>query len=193
MFKVQSRYDKLFKHSNLVHDFIQFRLCKMFMIKNLLLWKQNRCIFLYILVWNIFLTYMWLVARRQCREQKIRLTYQGQVNHVEIPTTDAMAIRKDCSFILGRRHREDAYSRTGSIFILDTAYWPYASLNHNELWFNEVWPYASLNHNEYAVSRMKMPPVRVREYASSLITIENEIIRYLKGGYAHSNTHIFHF
>ena len=36
------------------------------------------------------------------------------------------------------------------------------------LWFNEVWPYASLNHNEYAVSRMKMPPVR--DYASSLLS-----------------------
>ena len=45
---------------------------------------------------------------------------------------------------------EDAYSRTGGIFIRDNA---------------------SLNHNEYAVSRavsrMKMPPVR--EYASSLV------------------------
>ena len=67
--------------------------------------------------------------------------------------------------------REDAYSRTGGIFIRDTARdtaWDTAY----SLWFNEIWPYASLNHNEYAVyravSRMKMPPVR--EYASSLMS-----------------------
>ena len=63
-------------------------------------------------------------------------------------------------------NREDAYSRTGSIFIRDTARDTAYSLR-----FNEVWPYASLSHNEYAVSRavsrMKMPPVR--EYASSLL------------------------
>ena len=58
--------------------------------------------------------------------------------------------------------REDAYSRTGSIFIQDMA-WDMAY----SLWFNEVWPYALLNHNEYAVSCMKMPPVQ--EYASSLM------------------------
>ena len=61
---------------------------------------------------------------------------------------------------------DDAYSRTGGIFVRDTAQGTAYSL-----WFNEVWPYASLNHNEYAVSRavfsMKMPPVR--EYASSLL------------------------
>ena len=66
-------------------------------------------------------------------------------------------------------NREDAYSRTGGIFIRDTAY---------SLWFNEVWPYASLNHNEYAVSRavsrMKMPPVR--EYASSLLSKDNIVV-----------------
>ena len=64
-------------------------------------------------------------------------------------------------------NREDAYSRTGSLFIRDTA-----RDTAYSLWFNKVWPYASLNHNEYAisraVSRMKMPPVR--EYASSLIS-----------------------
>ena len=70
--------------------------------------------------------------------------------------------------------RENAYSRTGGIFIRDTA-------RHTaySLWFNEVWPYASLNHNEYAVSRavfrMKMPAVR--EYASSLFS---EYIRHNK-------------
>ena len=62
--------------------------------------------------------------------------------------------------------REDVYSRTGGIFIRDTA-----GDTANSLSFNEVWPYASLNHNEngvsHAVSRMKMPPVR--EYASSLV------------------------
>ena len=71
--------------------------------------------------------------------------------------------------------REDAYSRSGGIFIrdtaLDTAY---------SLWFNEVWPYASLDHNEYAVfravPRMKMPPVQ--EYASSLCQTRKEICAY---------------
>ena len=57
------------------------------------------------------------------------------------------------------QNREDAYSRTGGIFIRDTA-----GDTAYSMWFNEVWPYASLNHNEYvvsrAVSRMKMPPVR---------------------------------
>ena len=72
--------------------------------------------------------------------------------------------------------REDAYSRTGGIFIRDTA-----GDTAYLLWFNEVWPYASLNHNEYAVSpavsRMKMLPVR--EYASSLLSTKDVWCRKL--------------
>ena len=79
-------------------------------------------------------------------------------------------------------NREDAYSRTGGIFIQDTA-----RDTAYSLWFNEVWPYASLNHNEYAVSRavcrMKIPPVR--EYASSLLSTyvrvtTNDLAKYIK-------------
>ena len=85
--------------------------------------------------------------------------------HVECPLLYILLL--DQKFFSPSYNREDAYSRTGSIFIRDTA-----RDTAYSLWFNEVWPYASLNHNEYAVSRavsrMKMPPVR--EYASSLIS-----------------------
>ena len=74
-----------------------------------------------------------------------------------------------------RENREDAYPCTGSIFIRDMAH---------SLWFNEVWPYASLNHNEYAVSRMKMPPVR--EYASSLM-LPKVSLMWVGAGIYHTN------
>ena len=81
---------------------------------------------------------------------------------IEFKNSPVQYIREDAYSRTGG-DREDAYCHTGGIFIRDTA-----RDTAYSLWFNEVWPYASLNHNEYAVSRVKMPPVR--EYASSLFS-----------------------